>query len=142
MAMKKIKKILVPLDGSKNSFRGLDTAIYLARQSHATVTGLFVVGLVLPSKNAPLSTIEKYLLQQAAKFMAKAKKSAAKSGILFSDKVLYGDEGAKIVSYAKKNNFDIIVIGSRGRSVAKEIFLGSTSNYVLHKSPIPVLIVK
>ena len=142
MTMKKIKKILVPLDGSKNSFRGLDTAIYLARQTQATVTGLFVVGLVLPSKNAPLSSIEKYLLQGAAKFMAKAKKHAAKNGILFNDKVLYGDEGAKIVSYAKKNNFDMIIIGSRGRSVAKEIFLGSTSNYVLHKSPIPVLIIK
>ncbi|MFB5598380.1 MAG: universal stress protein, partial [Nitrosopumilaceae archaeon] len=30
MVRKKIKKILVPLDGSKNSFRGLDNAIYIA----------------------------------------------------------------------------------------------------------------
>ena len=43
---------------------------------------------------------------------------------------------------AKKEKFDLIVIGSRGMGTAKEIFLGSTSNYVLHKSPIPVLIVK
>ena len=46
-----IKKILVPLDGSKNSFRGLNEAIYLARQCHATITGLYVVTLVLPSKS-------------------------------------------------------------------------------------------
>jgi nucleotide-binding universal stress UspA family protein len=38
----KIKKILVPLDGSKNSLRGLDEAIYLARQCQATITGLYV----------------------------------------------------------------------------------------------------
>ena len=137
-----IKKILVPLDGSSNSFRGLATAIYLARQSHATVTGLYVVGIVLPSKNAPVTKIEKYLLDYAAKFMHKAKVRAAKNGIVFYDKVLYGDEGRQIVSYAKKKNFDMIVIGARGRGLAKEIFLGSTSNYVLHKSSIPVLIIK
>jgi nucleotide-binding universal stress UspA family protein len=34
------------------------------------------------------------------------------------------------------------VIGSRGMGAVKEIFLGSVSNYVLHKSKKPVLIVK
>jgi nucleotide-binding universal stress UspA family protein len=38
----KTKKILVPLDGSKNSIRGLDMAIHLARQSHGTITALTV----------------------------------------------------------------------------------------------------
>jgi len=38
----KTKKILVPLDGSKNSIRGLDMAIHIARQSHGTITALTV----------------------------------------------------------------------------------------------------
>ena len=38
----KTKKILVPLDGSKNSLRGLDMAIHLARQSQGTITALSV----------------------------------------------------------------------------------------------------
>ncbi len=38
-----MKKILVPLDGSKNSLRGLENAIYLARQCGAILTGIFVV---------------------------------------------------------------------------------------------------
>ena len=142
MSNLKIKKILVPLDGSKNSFRALDKAIYLARQCQATVTGLYVVTLVEPSKDAPISRIEKYLLNIAAKFMRQAKIRAAKNGILFYDKILYGEEATQIVSYAKKKNFNIIVIGSRGIGSVKEIFLGSTSHNVLHKSPIPVLIVK
>jgi nucleotide-binding universal stress UspA family protein len=57
-------------------------------------------------------------------------------------KTEFGDEGSKILKFAKDKKFDLIVIGSRGMSSAKELFLGSTSNYVLHKSPIPVLIVK
>jgi len=38
----KTKKILVPIDGSKNSIRGLDMAIHLARQSQGTITALAV----------------------------------------------------------------------------------------------------
>lgn len=135
-------KFLVPLDGSANSFRGLDRAIYLARQYHGTITGLNVVPMATPAKNSPITSWEKMFLNNAAKFMKKAKTRAAKNGILFHDKVVYGDEGVAIVHFAKRNNFDMIVIGSRGRSEIKEFFLGSTSNYVLHKSPMPVLIVK
>ena len=141
MIRKSIKKILVPLDGSKNSLRGLDEAIYLARQCHATITGLYVP-LSKPQTNSQISYIEKYLLQNASKFMSKAKKRSAQNGINFFDKIAYGDEGSTIINYANKKKFDIIVIGSRGMGSIKESFLGSTSNFVLHKSKIPVLIVK
>jgi nucleotide-binding universal stress UspA family protein len=140
--MQDIKKILVPLDGSKNSLRGLDEAIYLARQCHATITGLYVIPLARPVTNSQISYIEKYLLNNASKFMSKAKIRAAQNGILFDDSIDYGDEGPKIINYANKKSYDIIVIGSRGIGSIKETFLGSTSNYVLHKSKSPVLIVK
>ena len=138
----KIKKILVPLDGSANSFRGLDVAIHMARENHATITGLYVVGMAKPRTNEPISSLEKILLDNAQKIMKKAKLRAAKKGILFYDRVSYGNDGERIVDVAQKKNFDLIVIGSRGMGAAKEIFLGSTSNYVLHKSKKPVLIVK
>lgn len=140
--MIEIKKILVPLDGSKNSLRGLDEGIYLARQCQAVITGLYVIPLAKPKTNSQISYIEKFLLNKSGKFMLKAKKHAAQNGILFEDKIEYGDEGAKIINFAHNKSFDIIVIGSRGQSGLKEVFLGSTSNYVLHKSKIPVLIVK
>ncbi|NND86150.1 MAG: universal stress protein [Nitrosopumilus sp.] len=138
----KIKKILVPLDGSKNSFRGLDVAIHMARQCQASVTGLYVLGITKPRPNDPISPLEKILLENARKIMKKSKLIAAKRGILFFEKVSYGDDEKRIVEIAEKNNFDLIVIGSRGMGAAKEIFLGSTSSYVLHKSKKPVLIVK
>ena len=74
--------------------------------------------------------------------MSKAKTRAAQNGILFDDAIIHGDEGPKIISYADNKSYDIIVIGSRGMGSIKEMFLGSTSNYVLHKAKIPVLIVK
>ena len=137
-----IKKILVPLDGSKNSFRGLDEAIYLARQCRSIITGLYVIPMGSPARRTPVSPIDKYFLKQASKFLEHAKKRAAQNGIMFKHEIIYGDKGSKIVNFAKNNHFDIIVIGARGQSAIKDIFLGSTSNYVLHKSPIPIMIVK
>ena len=140
--MQNIKKILVPLDGSKNSMRGLDEAIYLARQCNATITGLYVIPLSKPVADSQISALEKYLLNNASKFMSKAKTRAAQNGILFEHKITHGNEGPTITRYADSKSFDIIVIGARGIGSIKEIFLGSTSHYVLHKSKIPVLIVK
>ena len=130
------------MDGSKNSMRGLDEAIYLARQCHAIITGLYVIPLSKSVTDSQISHLEKYLLDNASKFMSKAKTRAAQNGILFDDAIIHGDEGPKIISYANDKSYNIIVIGSRGMGSIKEIFLGSTSNYVLHKSKIPVLIVK
>ena len=138
----KIKKILVPLDGSSNSFRGLDVAIHMARQCHATITGLYVLGITKPRTSDSITPLEKILLDNAQKIMKKAKLTSAQKGILFFDRVSYGDEDKRIVDIAEKKDYDLIVIGSRGMGAAKEIFLGSTSNYVLHKSKKPVLIVK
>jgi len=137
----KIRKILVPLDGSKNAFRGLDIAIYLARQCGATIIGLFVMP-IYPKSLVPITYDEKYLSKAAKDFMANAKKQAAQNGIVFVGKSIIGKESSEIVDFAAKNKFDIIVIGARGLGSVKEVFLGSVSNAVVHKSKVPVLIVK
>ena len=143
MIKNRIKKILVPLDGSTNSIRGLDEAIRIARQSHATITGVFVVSA--PPVLAYQARIFKdKAFNNAKRIVEKAQVRAAKNGILLNYKILSGDPGDIIVRLAnsKANGYNLIVIGHRGISAAKELFLGSVSNYVLHKSKIPILIVK
>ena len=142
MRKNRIKKILVPLDGSKNSFRGLDEAIILARNCQAIITGVYVTPLSPPASDEQKAYIKNYLLKNASKFMKKAKTHSAQNGILFYEKIMHGDDAPKIVKFAHDRNFDLIVIGSRGMSSIKETFLGSVSNYVVHKSKIPVLLVK
>ena len=141
MTKYQFKKILVPMDGSKNSFRGLDTAIYLARQCGATVTGLFVMP-IYPRSFVPIQFDKKYISKAAKEFMENAKQRAAQKGIVFVGKAIAGKESSEIVDFATKNKFDIIVIGARGLGNVKEIFLGSVSNAVVHKSKIPVLVIK
>ena len=140
----KIKKILVPLDGSKNSLRGLDMAIGLARKLDAILIGICVIYGAPRSEFRGTGSVEKGSIEKVKKFMNDAKTKAAQNGIVFDEKILYGDTGYHIVKFAhnKKNGIDMIVIGSRGRGAAKEMFFGSTSNHILHASAIPVLVVK
>ena len=143
MIKKKISKILVPLDGSKNSFRGLEMAITLARQCGATITGAYSIHAPPHSEFRGVGSVEKSLNREVKKIMENAKLLAAQNGIVFKEKMMRGDVGYNIVKLAHgKDKFDMIVIGSRGRSSAKEMFFGSTSNYVIHTAKIPVFVVK
>ncbi|MEK6931923.1 MAG: universal stress protein, partial [Thermoproteota archaeon] len=73
MIRKNIKKILVPMDGSKNSMRGLDEAIYLARQCHATITGLYVIPIYPRNFTDAIMPYQIHLTKSAKKFMESAK---------------------------------------------------------------------
>jgi len=137
-----IKKILVALDGSQNSIRALSNAIQLAKQTGASITGIFVIQ-AFPTEMGLMRTIVGRALSKHYKhFIQIAKAMCTKKNIKFLDVVEYGEEGRTIVSFAHKNNFDFIVMGSRGMGKLGELFLGSTSNYVVHSSKIPVLIIK
>ena len=81
--------------------------------------------------------------EEIKKFMHEAKTLAAQNGIVFRDKIAKGEIGYNIIKATHgKTKYDMIVMGSRGRSSTKEMFFGSVSNYVIHTSKIPVLIVK
>jgi len=142
MIRKKIKKILVPLDGSKNSLRGLDEAIYLARQCQAIITGLYVIPIFPRNLTDAIMPFQIHLTKEAKKLMKNAKVRSAQKGVVFKSKIIFGSPSVEIDDMSKKGKFDIIVIGSRGQSGIKEVFLGSVANAIVHKSKAPVLVVK
>ncbi|MDH3501020.1 MAG: universal stress protein [Nitrosopumilus sp.] len=142
MIRRNIKKILVPLDGSKNSMRGLDEAIYLARQCHATITGLYVIPIFPRNLTDAFMPYQIHITKSANKFMSNAKTKCAQKGILFKSRIIIGSPIGEIDDMANSKKFDIIVIGSRGQSGLKEVFLGSVARAIVHKSKIPVLVIK
>ena len=140
--MAKFNKILVPLDGSANSMRGLDRAIEIAKGGNAEITGFYVFHLPIAAGIKYTSKMKDEAQRKAVKAIGPAMNKTQKAGATFKYKTGGGHTGSEIVKFAQKGKFDMIVIGARGVGGAKEAFLGSTSNYVMHKTKIPVLVVK
>ena len=147
-----IRKILVPLDGSRNSYRGLDEAMSLVKQctrwinsgKMASIIGIYIKDTPGVYALHPIGSINLAVGKEGKRVIAQARTKCAKKGITFHGKILGGDPPYDIVRFAhnKRNGISMIVIGARGRGTLKGIFLGSVSNYVIHKSKIPVLVVK
>jgi len=136
----KISKILVPLDGSKNSLRGLKFALTLARQSGLSVVCLNVSSIQFFLKTREIINQKKKKSEQIihqAKILSQKEKIPFRGVIKSSDNI-----GKTIVTFAENNKVDLIVIGSRGPDPEIELFLGSVANYVVNKSKIPVAVIK
>ena len=140
-----LSKILVPVDGSENSLRALDHAIYLAKKTGANITAMNVI------ENPPTVYVESQKLlndllakfrEESANVLDKCKQIAEKSDVKIETVIGEGDAASSITGYAQKGDFDTIIIGRRGLGRFKEMVLGSISNKVLHHAKCSVMIVK
>ena len=99
MINKKINKILVPLDGSKNSIHALEMAISIARQFGATITGAYSTN-IQPHSEFQGVIVNKELDNEIKKMMANAKVISAQNGIVFKEKLMRGDTGYNLIRLA------------------------------------------
>ena len=53
-----------------------------------------------------------------------------------------GDPGSSISAAAEAEEADLVVVGTRGRSGAERMLLGSVSDHVVRNAPCPVLVVR
>lgn len=151
-----IKKILVALDGSKPADKALDFALDLGEKYSANIVLLSVVPLVIvplgtyptagvsPIPPVAMDTYSKELRVSHEKVLSEALKKAKKikPNLKVSTKLVEGRPSDKIIETAKEENFDIIVVGSRGLGGIKKLFLGSISDRVANEAACPVLIVE
>lgn len=138
------KSILTPLDGSENSKRALDAALSLAKKYNSNILAVYVLPFPAVQTYQPDRAAKEQMLKEAKSFLEEYKKNAEQNGINLKYEILEGNPGSAIVDFAQseKNGVDLIVIGSRGRGGLKGTILGSTSNDVVHKSKIPVFVIK
>ena len=149
-----IKKILVPIDGSKTSFKAADCAVYLAKMVTAELIPINIIedvkqggaiGLQAKYGNVSIVKAFKKVRKQAAEdWIKKIENVGEKLGVKVKGVILDSkgrNEKKLIIEYAKKNRIDLIVIGSKGGSMFKGLWIGGFTNSILHHSTIPVLVV-
>ena len=139
-----MKKILVPIDGSSNSIRGLEKAIEFARSNNSSITILHIATLPpIHLITHPKDKVEVSLAKKAQKFLQDAEDRCTNQNISFTTKIIYGyDPAYDIEQFIKKYKHDMVVIGAKGKSSLKRLFLGSVSNYLVQTLKIPVTVIK
>jgi nucleotide-binding universal stress UspA family protein len=139
--MDKLNKILVPIDGSEKSFEALDRALTLAAFTHGEVTCLHVLPHVM--KGGPrIKAIDEQIISEGNNILKKASKHIGNKNVRFKTKIIRGSPSYEIIKLSKSGKFDHIVMSTTGSGSATDEMLGSVSNYVLHKSKIPLYLIK
>lgn len=137
-----ISSILVPVDLTKKSTRALDAAIYFAKHLGSSITVIQVIPEIDIGRGFMIKDIFKKLQKSAESSIHYAKTYCENKNITAKQIIVRGDEVEEIIKTAKKYHHDLIIMGSSGKGVLKELVFGSISNHVLQNSKIPVMIVK
>ena len=145
------KRILVPIDGSRTSDSGLNTAIRMARDERAELILLHVVDenvLALSGEYAGATYMDRMMASMregGKKIIAKGAATAKKQSVT-AKTVLLESVGPRrvadiIVQQARKQRADAIVIGTHGRRGISRMVMGSDAEEVVRGSPVPVVLV-
>jgi len=139
----KLKKFLVPVDGSDYSMRAAKYAAELAKLMGGEIV------LMHCHKSFPVVLGEPYFQKAIDKIMEKSnellepyRKIFHETGTSFVEKILERPAAKAICEVAKLEKLDMIVIGSRGRNKLEGLLLGSCTHRVLSTAPCPVLVVR
>ncbi|MFN3368000.1 MAG: universal stress protein [Thermus sp.] len=140
------KTILMPTDGSPCSFQALEQGLSLAKALGARVHFLYVLenpaqAIWIAPESVPygLELLED-LKKAGEETIAKALNLAQEKGVEATGEVKEGVPIPTIVEAAK--GFDLLVMGTHGRTGLDKLLLGSVTEGVLHRVGIPVLVVR
>ena len=142
--MKKMNKILVPIDFSDNSTKLLQHAVGMAAGSGASIVVLYVVegidkysGLSIP--HISLEEVEKELVRSAKTKMELFLEENLESSVPHEGVVLNGDIIEQINNYATKEGIDMIIMGTHGYKGLEKVLFGSVAERIVKTAPCPVL---
>lgn len=145
------KRILVPTDFSPGSRAALDHAAGLAERYGATVVALHVwqpPALMRADDSITISGEPYQTLSEMAGKRASAEMDSflapliEHEGVWFRRQVALGDPADTILEVAADGRFDLIVMGTHGRTGLKRMILGSVAEKVTRRANCPVLTIR
>lgn len=143
------KHILVPIDGSETSRRGLREAITLATTLKAKLRLMHVISdyavMVEMSSAIDFDKFRSGLHQYGLDLLDQTAAEVRAAGVEVSTELRDPKNGRvadAIVQEATDSRCDLIVIGTHGRRGFDRALMGSDAERVLRRSPVPVLLVR
>lgn len=147
--------ILLATDFSDAAAIPVNTAVTIARRCDAKLTVAHVVpdaatslavsaydaGAVWAPTIEDLSRLQKDLSQGANERLSEMV-SEMRDGLDLDTKVLVGAPYYSIIEFVKERGFDLVVVGTRGISAMKRLFVGSTATRLARACPAPVWIAR
>jgi len=137
--------LLVPVDGSDNSYRALDSALLLSEKLGSNITVIHVMEEVpithIGSEKMLNELLEAYK-KENQDILLKCSEIANQKGLTVKTFLIEGNPASAILDYNKKEKFDLVIMGSRGLGKFKELILGSVSSKIVHHSPCAVLLIR
>lgn len=135
-------QILFPTDGSDGASVAFDHALDIAAAHDATVHVLFVADTTQISNTVIQGEILDALEEEGDQVVADAASRAADRGVDTYTEVMQGEPYRGIVSYADSHDIDLVVMPTHGRRGLKRFLIGSTTERVVRRAPVPVLTIK
>ena len=145
------QRILVPIDGSPTSNRGLDEAIQLARLTGASLRLIHVVDEMtfatgFETYAAYAGDVIPMMRQAGEEILAMGKARVAAAGLDKVETQLLESFAVRVwelvVEQAQDWKADLIVIGTHGRRGMGRLLMGSDAEQILRMAPVPVLLVR
>lgn len=141
-----MKKILVAMDGSEPALKAMGVAAELARGLKATLTLAYVrsVPLAFPAElpGTGFDAFEEEERRWASKMLKDTERRAADLGVPTDTILTSGSPAEELADYAASGNYDLVVIGSRGRGAVARVLLGSVADRLVHICKRPVVVVR
>jgi nucleotide-binding universal stress UspA family protein len=136
--------ILVAVGGSADADAALAHAIDLAESEHSRLTLMTAVAELPPTAYLMAGEQTAELLERApdqAEAVIRQARDRVPADLPVTTVLSEQPIRVALMRQIRDGHHDLVVIGSRGRGAGRAALLGSVSHYVLHHSPIPVLIV-
>lgn len=138
------RSILVPLDGSLPSEQSLPYAMALARRSGATLQLAYVhTPLLLGEGTMYLGTPDVQLWEDEKKYLQSVADRLKKAGLeKVSAHVLEGPVAETLQEHALEKGCDLVVMTTHGRGPVSRFWLGSVADRLVHRVPMPLLLIR
>ncbi|QCJ46609.1 MULTISPECIES: universal stress protein [Haloprofundus] len=134
--------ILLPTDGSDGSEQAAKHAFDLARQYDATVHVLYVADTQRDSLTTVGTEVVDALEAEGQDAVSAITESDVAHGVDVEEVVVQGHPDDEILDYIEDNAVDLVVMATHGRSGLGRYLLGSTTEKIVRRSPVPVFTVR